>query len=89
MAGGYFDGGADEGDDGAGAAGGEPGCHDLARAEVGDRDEGQPGSGAVLAGEGDGHVGDRVAERNGVQKLADVVDLGTRRGLGGADAAGP
>jgi hypothetical protein len=78
MVGGYLDGRADEGGDGAGAAGAGPRRHDLAGAEVGDRHEDQAGGRAVLVGEGDRHVGDGVAERDGVQELTDVVDLGAR-----------
>jgi hypothetical protein len=80
MVGGYFDGRADEGGDGAGAAGAGPGRDDLARAQVGDRHENQASGRAVLVGEGDRHVGDGVAERDGVMSLPGGVAVAFQLG---------
>lgn len=85
-AGGYFDGGADEGNGGRERLV-APGC----RALLGLRSE--TGTKARPGAERYGRRGRRErrrrrAERDGAEELAEVVDLGVRRGLGDGEAAG-
>ena len=51
VAGRHFGSGTDEAGDGTGAAGIGPRGHDFTGAEVGDRHEGQAGSGTLLVGQ--------------------------------------